>query len=43
MVLKIARFLNLLLVGVLTGNEFGGFIGFHRTVEQALARLREDL
>ena len=32
MVLKIARFLNLLLVGVLTGNEFGGFIGFHRAL-----------
>ena len=23
------RFLNLLLSGVLTGNEFGGFVGFH--------------
>jgi uncharacterized membrane protein len=29
MVLKTARFLNLLLTGVLTGNEFGGFVGFH--------------
>ena len=29
MVLKMARFLNLLLTGVLTGNEFGGFVGFH--------------
>jgi hypothetical protein len=29
MVLKAARFLNLLLTGVLTGNEFGGFVGFH--------------
>ena len=24
-----ARFINLLLTGVLTGNEFGGFVGFH--------------
>ena len=24
-----ARFLNVLLTGVLTGNEFGGFVGFH--------------
>ena len=29
MILKTARFLNLLLTGVLTGNEFGGFVGFH--------------
>ena len=29
MVLKLARFINLLLTGVLTGNEFGGFVGFH--------------
>jgi uncharacterized membrane protein len=29
MVLKATRFLNLLLTGVLTGNEFGGFVGFH--------------
>ena len=29
MVLKTTRFLNLLLTGVLTGNEFGGFVGFH--------------
>jgi hypothetical protein len=29
MALKTARFLNLLLAGVLTGNEFGGFVGFH--------------
>jgi uncharacterized membrane protein len=27
--LKAMRFLNLLLAGVLTGNEFGGFVGFH--------------
>ena len=27
--LKTARFCNLLLTGVLTGNEFGGFVGFH--------------
>jgi uncharacterized membrane protein len=29
MVLRMARFINLLLTGVLTGNEFGGFVGFH--------------
>ena len=29
MALKAMRFINLLLAGVLTGNEFGGFIGFH--------------
>ena len=29
MVLKMARFVNLLLTGVLAGNEFGGFVGFH--------------
>jgi hypothetical protein len=29
MALKTARLLNLLLTGVLTGNEFGGFVGFH--------------
>src|SRR5215211_3292818 len=29
MALKTARFLNLLLAGVLTGNEFGGLVGFH--------------
>jgi hypothetical protein len=29
MILKIARFINLVLAGVFTGNEFGGFIGFH--------------
>ena len=29
MALKLMRFLNLLLAGVLTGNEFGGFVGFH--------------
>ncbi len=29
MALKVMRFLNLLLAGVLTGNEFGGFAGFH--------------
>ena len=27
--LRMMRFLNLLLSGVLTGNEFGGFVGFH--------------
>ena len=29
MALKAMRFLNLLLAGLLTGNEFGGFVGFH--------------
>ena len=29
MALKVMRFLNLLLAGVLTGNECGGFAGFH--------------
>ena len=29
MTLKSVRFLNLLLAGLLTGNEFGGFVGFH--------------
>jgi hypothetical protein len=29
MALKAMRFLNLLLAGVLTGNEFGGVVGFH--------------
>ncbi len=29
MLLKATRFLNLLLTGVLTGNEFGGLVGFH--------------
>ncbi len=27
--LRVACFVNLLLTGVLTGNEFGGFVGFH--------------
>jgi len=29
MILKAARFANLFLAGMLTGNEFGGFVGFH--------------
>ncbi|MDQ3910375.1 MAG: DUF1772 domain-containing protein [Actinomycetota bacterium] len=29
MTLKAARFANLFLAGVLTGNEFGGLVGFH--------------
>ena len=29
MALKATRFLNLLLTGMLTGNEFGGLVGFH--------------
>jgi len=28
-VLRVARFVNLLLTGALTGNEFGGLVGFH--------------
>lgn len=27
--LRVARFFNLFLTGLLTGNEFGGFVGFH--------------
>src|SRR3712207_9539760 len=38
MTLKAARFANLILAGVLTGNEFGGFVGFH----PALYRLPTD-
>ena len=29
MIIKAARFANLFLTGVLTGNEFGEFVGFH--------------
>ena len=29
MIFRAARFVNLFLTGVLTGNEFGGFVGFH--------------
>jgi len=32
MILKAARFANLFLTGVLTGNEFGGLVGFHPTL-----------
>lgn len=32
MTLKAARGCNLFLAGVLTGNEFGGFVGFHRAL-----------
>ncbi len=38
MTLKAARFCNLFLAGVLTGNEFGGLVGFH----PALYRLPTD-
>ena len=38
MTLKAARLANLFLTGVLTGNEFSGFIGFH----PALYRLPTD-
>ena len=34
MALRTARFLNLLLAGMLTGNEFGGFAGFHPALYQ---------
>jgi uncharacterized membrane protein len=34
MALKAMRILNLLLAGVLTGNEFGGFVGFHPALYQ---------
>ena len=32
--LEVARFVNLMLAGVLTGNEFGGFVGFHPALYQ---------
>ena len=38
MTFKAVRFANLFLTGVLTGNEFGGFVGFH----PALYRLPTD-
>ncbi len=38
MIYNAARFANLILTGVLTGNEFGGFVGFH----PALYRLPTD-
>ncbi len=38
MIFKAVRFANLYLTGVLTGNEFGGFVGFH----PALYRLPTD-
>ena len=34
MTLRAARFANLFLTGVLTGNEFGGFVGFHPALHQ---------
>ena len=34
MILKAARFANLCLTGVLTGNEFGGLVGFHPALHQ---------
>jgi len=37
-IFKAVRFANLFLTGVLTGNEFGGFVGFH----PALYRLPTD-
>ncbi len=39
MSLKAARFANLFLTGLLTGNEFGGLVGFH----PALYRLPTDV
>jgi hypothetical protein len=40
MILKVARFANLFLAGVLTGNEFGGFVGFHPALYQLLTEAR---
>jgi hypothetical protein len=34
MALKAARICNLFLTGVLTGNEFGGFVGFHPALDR---------
>ena len=45
--MKAARFANLFLAGVLTGNEFGGFIGFHpalyRLPTQAHASAEQEI
>ena len=45
--LKIVRLANLALAGVLTGNEFGGFIGFHpamyRLSTEAHARAEREI
>lgn len=39
MALKAMRFLNLLLAGVLTGSEFGAFVGFHLAGTSAWRRV----
>ena len=31
---KVFRFINLFLAGLLTGNEFGGFVGFHPALHE---------
>lgn len=45
--LKVARLVNLALAGVLTGNEFGGFVGFHpamyRLTTEAHARAEREI
>jgi len=47
MIMKAARFANLFLAGVLTGNEFGGFVGFHpalyRLPTQAHASAEQEI
>lgn len=47
MALRAARFVNLFLAGVLTGNEFGGFVGFHpalhRLPTEAHARAEREI
>ncbi len=44
---KAARFVNLFLAGVLTGNEFGGFVGFHpalyRLPTEAHAKAEQEI
>ena len=39
MALKAARFANLFLVGVLTGNEFGSWAGLHPALRELPTRL----
>ena len=47
MALMAARFCNLFLTGTLTGNEFGGFVGFHpalyRLPTEAHARAEQEI
>lgn len=44
MALKIARFVNLMLAGMLTGNEFGGWVAVHPALSglPALAHMRAE-